>query len=196
MQFSLQVIFPPKPSGFIYSEDEEKWFWLVFLLWLYATTFCYLKEIFEKNELDVKRLLKRWMEATSFRTYQVLWFLYLFSNFIVHNFHQIDLFPILEFAAIALFLKKHRSIQLSFSVLLFCPNGSVYVSLLKFRLYMIEIEAQDNFFDMCILLITCHLSLSINCKLALCHWEFVWTLCNHRQGGAGFARRICLQWRE
>ena len=127
------------------------------------------------------------MEATSFRTYQVLWFLYLFSNFIVHNFHQIDLFPILEFAAIALFLKKHRSIQLSFSVLLFCSNGSVYVSLLKFRLYMIEIEAQDNFFDMCILLITCHLSLSINCKLALCHWEFVWTLCNHRQGGPGFA---------
>jgi len=129
------------------------------------------------------------MEATSFRTYQVLWFLYLFSNFIVHNFHQIDLFPILEFAAIALFLKKHRSIQLSFSVLLFCPNGSVYVSLLKFRLYMIEIEAQDNFFDMCILLITCHLSLSINCKLALCHWEFVWTLCNHRQGGAESFRK-------
>jgi len=161
-----------------------------------AATFCYFKEIFKKNELDVKRLLKRWMEATSFRTYQVLWFLYLFSNFIVHNFIQIDLFPILEFAAIALFLKKHRSIQLSFSVLLFCPNGSVYVSLLKFRLYMIEILAQDNFFDMCILLITCHLSLSINCKLALCHWEFVWTLCNHRQGGAGFARRICLQWRE
>jgi len=39
MQFSLQVIFPPKPSGFIYSEDEEKWFWLVFLLWLYASEY-------------------------------------------------------------------------------------------------------------------------------------------------------------
>ena len=30
---------PPKPSGFIYSEDEEKWFWLVFLLWLYASEY-------------------------------------------------------------------------------------------------------------------------------------------------------------
>jgi len=39
MQFSLQVISPPKPSGFIYSEDEEKWFWLVFLLWLYASEY-------------------------------------------------------------------------------------------------------------------------------------------------------------
>jgi len=42
---------------------------------------------------------------------------------------------------------KHRSIQ---SLLLFCSNGSVYVGLLKFRLYMIEIEAQYNF-DTCIL---------------------------------------------